>query len=171
LAKHNESICTYTIPPAFDINLLFLDIDGVLNTHEQNLANVASFGSHSIDRSMIVRINTIIRQVDLLVVIISAWRYMILELDMTPCGFENMMRSHGFQFIDTIIGCTCSDELTADRADQIRDFRSKYNHVGRFAIIDDLDLIVFPHNQIITNSHQGITDSHVQRAISILRGH
>jgi hypothetical protein len=69
---------------------LMLDIDGVLNGHEK-LSN----GYCTIDIKKMEMLNTIVERTSCLIVIISAWRYLILNGSMTMTGFRNMFAMFG----------------------------------------------------------------------------
>lgn len=117
------------------MKIIFLDIDGVLNNgfiHDD-------CGSAIIDRFSIIRLNTLIDAFTK-VVLISAWRYMVLNGAMTIVGFDHLMRTHGLKK-HSIIDCVCSDEEIPHRLDQIKKWLKGHpeQDVTSFVIIDNID--------------------------------
>lgn len=99
------------------MKLLFLDIDGVLNSHDANADHIC--GIHA---DKITRLNRLVELTGAEVVISSAWRYMILNGAMSVSGFRHMLMTHGLASFVKIVGCTVSDEEIAERGDQIAAF-------------------------------------------------
>jgi hypothetical protein len=72
------------------MKLLFLDIDGVLNSHDQH-----PNGYCGIHPEKVMLLNGIVEKTNCKIVISSAWRYMILRGDMTLKGFGNLLGTYG----------------------------------------------------------------------------
>lgn len=160
------------------MTLIFLDIDGVLNGHEK----LAS-GYCGIRPDCAARLNRLLETVpDAMLVISSAWRYMILRGDMTLKGFEYLLLVHGVQAHGRVLGHTEADDelcnepnhFDADawkaiglrmRAEQIRKYIA---HAGatRFVVLDDLPLEV--ESLVQTDGAIGLTDEDVECAILVL---
>jgi hypothetical protein len=68
--------------------LLFLDVDGVLNSHDAN-----EYHFNTIHRDKIERLNRIVKATGAEIVISSAWRYMILGGSMTIDGFRYLLQT------------------------------------------------------------------------------
>ena len=99
-------------------NIIFLDVDGVLNGH--NFDPEAQ--SNTINRSCVRQLNRIIKATDCSFVISSAWRYMIHGGEMTLRGFEYLLRTHGVAGAK-IIGVTAKDRFIGEsRGVQIREW-------------------------------------------------
>ncbi len=111
--------------------LLFLDIDGVLNSHDAN-----EYRINSIHRDKIARLNQIVQATGAEIVISSAWRYMILGAAMTLDGFRYMLVTHGLAPFVKIIGHTKSDEQIPERGDQITDYLTTFGW-RPYAVLDD----------------------------------
>ena len=142
------------------MNLIFLDFDGVLNNHK-----AFPNGYCGLDSDMVIRLGNIMNAVpELKIVISSAWRYMILNGDITLRGFQNLLLLHGIDYSaisGRIIGHTHSDKETCRRyctpqhslsimSDgleirklQILDWigdNLKRNDSVKFAVLDDLPI-------------------------------
>ncbi len=143
------------------VKVLFLDIDGVLNSEEvirkSDTANV-------IAPKLVEKVNTIIRQTDCLVVITSTWRiyHNLPEL-------KTILVSNGFN--GTIIGVTPDNiSKNGDRGSEIQDWLDANKEVKRFVILDDNeDMSVELKRYLVKTSWlKGIEDCHVDMAIKIL---
>jgi hypothetical protein len=166
------------------MKLIFLDIDGVLNSHEwDELA-----GSTDICPELMKRLNDIVAETKAGVVISSAWRYMILGGAMTLDGFDYLMRTHGSHF--KIIGHTKDEEKclhcgfvnkagpyckncekTTTRGNLIAAWRKENNHIEEYVVIDDMDLdLSSTHPFVQTQGDVGLSDENVNKAIEILSG-
>jgi Swiss Army Knife RNA repair-like protein len=167
-----EPLCSLT--DYYPEKIIFLDFDGVLNTHEQNQANLSSHARpYSLDRSMVERVNRIIIHTNSFVVVTSAWRGMVHFCEMSLAGFERMMLTHGF-IVDRLIGITGVDiaDGTAgtlfieNRGKLIRDWMEKFHTPKVHLTIDHSNVDIFPRLQI--NCHTGITNADADKAIAIL---
>lgn len=160
------------------MKILFLDIDGVLNDHGQMMNLYCGIHPDKVER-----LNTIINATNCYIVISSAWRYMILGGDMTIRGFEHMLVSHGVNCCQRIIGHTPSDNDVDTRGKQITEWinnglppimaQFKTAHF-KYVVVDDLNKEIgiqiseAGHPLVQTNGDIGLTDSDVERIISIL---
>lgn len=147
--------------------LIFLDIDGVLNRHDQWTNGYC--GTHV---ENVVLLNRILAETDAVIVVSSAWRYNVLRGDMTVRGFENLLLSHGIDCHRRLIGVTCSDEDLEGRGLQIRHWLNENGGGRRYVVIDDLDLGITEqgHPFVRTDGEVGLTDRDANKAISILSG-
>lgn len=88
------------------MNLLFLDIDGVLNDHTRTQSGYCGIQA---DKALIL--NRILHfNPGLQIVISSAWRYLIINGQMTLKGFEYLLLSHGVKCYGLLHGHTVADE-------------------------------------------------------------
>jgi hypothetical protein len=161
-------------------DLLFLDIDGVLNDHTK-----LPSGYCGINPAMAVRLNTILDALPgLRIVVSSAWRYIMLRGEMTLQGFEYLLLIHGVKCRGRIIGHTLPDGPIEDepnhhdpevwrragllwRAQQIRAFVDQAKP-ARWCVLDDLPIGV--ENLVQTNGDVGLTDGDVARVIRYFEG-
>lgn len=86
--------------------LLFLDIDGVLNGHDWD----EGAQSNRIRYQCVRELNRIIAETGAKVVLSSAWRYMIHGRQMTLAGFGYLLRTHGASCLQ-LVGLTEPDEV------------------------------------------------------------
>ena len=151
------------------MKVIFLDIDGVLNSAVYD--RTKSFEDGNIDRTRLPILRSIIDRTGADVVLSSSWR---IHLDddcqpYTPTG-EGMMR------IFHEGGIRISDK-TPDgekRADEIRAWLEAHTETEAFVILDDIffgwgDL---QENLVRTNYHigRGLEQSHADKAVEILTG-
>lgn len=163
------------------MRLLFLDIDGVLNCHEDIFAT----GIHTIDPVKVRRLNRIVRETGAEIVISSAWRYMILSGAMTLDGFRYMLNTHGLDPSVKLHGCTTSDELLSTRAAQIDAYLRAFGRPAHVVLDDGSDerqrdellptmtqslLAEHAAQWVKVNGEVGLDDACVAQAIALLTG-
>jgi hydroxymethylpyrimidine pyrophosphatase-like HAD family hydrolase len=149
------------------IKVLFLDIDGVLNTDRQQwhcqmncITPIDEFG-YEFDHKAVDNLATILEETGAEIVISSSWKFLGLQtlqkmwedrklpgtiLDITPDG-----KSKGWEIDEWLMECE--------------------SQVNRYAIIDDEnDILPKQLNHFVqTNSQFGITCKDAERVITILR--
>ena len=149
------------------IKVLFLDIDGVLNTDRQHwhcqmngITPVDEFG-YEFDHKAVDNLATILEETSAEIVISSSWKFLGLQtlqkmwedrklpgtiLDITSDG-----KSKGWEIDEWLMECE--------------------SQVNRYAIIDDEnDILPKQLNHFVqTNSQFGITCKDAERVITILR--
>lgn len=149
------------------IKVLFLDIDGVLNTDRQQwhcqmncITPIDEFG-YEFDHKAVDNLATILEETGAEIVISSSWKFLGLQtlqkmwedrklpgtiLDITPDG-----KSKGWEIDEWLMECE--------------------SQVNRYAIIDDEnDILPKQLNRFVqTNSQFGITCKDAERVITILR--
>jgi len=147
--------------------VLFLDIDGVLNTDRQQwhcqmncITPIDEFG-YEFDHKAVDNLATILEETGAEIVISSSWKFLGLQtlqkmwedrklpgtiLDITPDG-----KSKGWEIDEWLMECE--------------------SQVNRYAIIDDEnDILPKQLNHFVqTNSQFGITCKDAERVITILR--
>ncbi len=151
------------------MKLLFLDIDGVLNNHYSNPVTLCC----GITDYCVDNLNDIIEETDCQIVLISAWRYMILAGAMTVSGFEYLLQTHGVNCHNRIIGYTNRDEAAPTRADLILNWLRDHNYERMpYAIVDDLDLGYTTKSLpfVETDGQMGLVHKDVNEIIKILNG-
>jgi hypothetical protein len=98
-------------PAATPEKVIFLDIDGVLNTGTQQPNGFTTIG-----HTQASQLNALLlAEPKAQLVISSAWRYLCLNGSMTLQGFEAMLLTHGVNCHGRVYACTESDERTAQR--------------------------------------------------------
>lgn len=147
-----------------DYKLIFLDIDGVLNRHGYNEQSMST----TIEPDCVSRLNHILQATDAMIVLSSAWRYMLIGKAMSLAGFDYLLRTHGV-FANRLIGRTPADEEVKERGWQIHQWRKDNNHSGRYVVIDDMDLHISPlHPFVRCDGEVGLTTEDAEKAIKIL---
>lgn len=169
----------------------FLDIDGVL-ARKCDFNPVAQ--SNTLHRPCVDQLNRIIHETGAKVVLISAWRYMILTDQITLTGFAYLMRTHGCTDELEIIATTHLDETcshclwgkkhdescprcgkVSTRGDQVTAYLgyaagcSKGRVVDRspYVVIDNMDLGISAagHPFVQCDENFGLTAADADRAI------
>jgi hypothetical protein len=172
------------------VKIIFLDIDGVLNSH-----GPITPGTATIRPVNVSHLNHILQSVpESRIILSTAWRYLILNGSMTVKGFEEALISHGIACRERISGFTCSDEQTlfltfgindtdyANRAqyhellkDKGYEIRAHQIHhsltfiprtVEAFAVLDDMPVPI--ENLVQTDPQIGLTREDAERVIAIL---
>lgn len=157
--------------------ILFLDIDGVLNSHAffdsrgPRLDGQDMFDRH-IDEAALMRLNYVLRQTDAHVVISSTWR----ELHTLP-DLRRGLKRRGFA--GRIIGKTpCLERRLrkfslyepVPRGLEIARWLKRHPPVDSFAIVDDdSDMAHLAHRFVQTDMRVGLTDADADALITLLR--
>lgn len=152
-------------------SLLFLDIDGVLNSDnflkeglKKNLKH--SYGDvgdgwenawdsvWEIDDRAVELLNKIIVKTDCKIVLSSSWRF-----NWTLNNFIKMLRCHNFKFDkDVLIGMTPLVDLSY-RGAEIQKWIDENKFEGRFAIVDDNDdMKELKSHLFLTTFDEGLTE-------------
>lgn len=146
------------------MKVVFLDLDGVANGHARNAAGVCG-----IDPACAARLNRILAAShDTLVVLSSAWRYMVLGGAMTLKGFECLLQTHGVRAHCKLAGTTVADEVIPGRGDQILDWIRRHPGVTDWVVLDDLAIPEVGERLVRTDGRVGLTDADADRAVRIL---
>lgn len=146
--------------------IIFLDIDGVLNSHKPH-----PNGYCGISPECAQRFNKILEAFPYVnLVISSSWRYLVHNGSMTIIGLENLFLSHGLNFRDKIDGLTAKDTQVGlggwnSREEQIMDYVNS-NSISQWSVIDDLDLNI--DNFYRTDGEVGLTDEDTINILDML---
>ena len=161
--------------------IVFLDIDGVLNSYfwNENHQREISDGS-LIDESKIILLCKLITDTNAEIILHSGWKYWF-DSDLKPLRKEaenlrTLLEKEGL----TIAGVTpdhATDEIRESKkfslvkAGEILAWLGQHNDVDNWVVLDDLDL----HNekiemhQVKTDQRVGLTIEDVEKAKSILQ--
>lgn len=156
------------------MKLLFLDIDGCLNTHSWD----QDAKSSTLDRDKVERLNYVLNETGARIVVSSAWRYMVHGGAMTLGGFDYLLRTHGV-IADAVVGITRMDTMIDkeapkpdERGEQISDWLMNDNRWSGhpYAVIDDLDagITAAGHPFVQCDGKVGMTDADAERLIELL---
>ena len=146
--------------------VLFLDMDGVLNGHDYD----PKAESCTIRPACVARLNRVLDETGAVVVLSSAWRYMVLLGAMTLDGFGYMLRTHGVRKC-RIIGTTAKDTQVEDpeeRGRQIRAWLDAHPEVTRYVVVDDMKAGFSGLPIVRTDGLVGLTDADADAIISSL---
>lgn len=170
------------------MKVLFLDMDGVVNSAESFEANHVArtkereergegaefapqfcFPFGHISEPLVARLNTIIEEVGCLIVISSAWR-----IGRSPKQIGEYLSVKGFKYADQIIDKTSNDSIEG-RGGEIQTWLDKNPQVTQYVILDDdsLDIVgdyttkKHPHNFVRVDYFYGLQDEQVKEAIKI----
>ena len=138
------------------MKLIFLDIDGVLNSH----------GNTQIENDKILLLNEIVKETNAEVVITSTWR-----IGQSVQTLQQTLSNLGF--IGIVNGKT--DELWC-RGEEIDEYlhpqdhwdNLQHNDVTRYIVIDDYWVSEHEHSQVKTKTKHGLTKWHADLAIMML---
>lgn len=146
--------------------VLFLDFDGVVNvpyeygTPEYNAA--MEEGVYDFFRpEIVVRLNRLIHDYDLHVVISSSWRYSGIEF----C--QNSLKNAGFDEDVVIQGTTALSEGFPPRWSEILEYTEAHPEISEILILDDIPMKKLSEFAVQTNFEDGYTDQsdHMARYI------
>jgi len=139
--------------------VIFLDIDGVLNTYGTPSSSLANW--KYIEENLTKNLEFIIEKTDADIVISSSWCEEAIEL----------LKSVDFKYIDKIIGVT--PRVKRWRGEQIMDWTNKNDEVDDFVVIDDenFDICgeacsVIPKSKFVqTDFSKGLTKDKAEEVI------
>lgn len=150
------------------MKVLFLDIDGVLNT----LAFDDVSKSHTFDAGCVGHLNRVVSKTGCRIVVSSSWRYMVLGEAMTLRGFQYMLRTHGVVDVP-LAGVTCSDEQITGRGEQIAGWLNRHPEVTSFACVDDEEYdspVYVKRRLVLTDGSIGMRNVQASQLICMLNG-
>jgi len=161
------------------MNIVFLDIDGVLNTHNYLVKQVEQDGINSYQAQFnfcpdsLKNLKQIVEETDAKIIISSTWRISF------KCAYDDPHRKFWKAIMKNlasigihkrVIGITPSLNDTRIRGEEIKSWLSN-NQVDNFVIIDDdSDMADLMSHLAKCNWSDGITKEVKDKAINILNG-
>ena len=150
--------------------ILFLDIDGVLNSdafadYMLEEDNVDIFNEDMLDERAIVQLKKIVVTTGAEIVLSSSWRWYKDTRDKV----HQQLRAKDIDFIDTT---PREINTTMSRGTEIKAWLDEHPEVERFVILDDDDLRIeeyLPYH-VKTTFKYGLTREKAAEAIKILNG-
>lgn len=152
------------------IKLIFLDIDGVLDTYKS---------LYQLDPVLLERLGTLLAHTDAKIVVSSSWRSndMASTVEFMIDPDNPSVGSHPFPFTDKVVGITPilysvidgDIDRPATRGEEIAAYL-KDHPCDNYVILDDCDEMQrdqWPH-LVLVNDEAGLTDEDVEKAVSIL---
>jgi len=147
------------------VNVVFLDIDGVLNNSKTR--KLTSYTrSPFVDPAMLKRLRKILDATKAEVVLSSDWRYDRDDerYNQDFIELKYLLGDYGIEFYDFT-----PERLDGNRGLEIKEFLDNHKEVTNYVVLDDRsDACVEPDKFIHTSMSVGLTDDHVQEAIDIL---
>lgn len=146
------------------MNILFLDVDGVLN----NWPDRKEFGLHYICPAKVLVLATIIEKTKAKIILSSTWRLAKKNSDMV----ERALAQAGLRFegsTEDLIWIKRKQSLTITRADEIIDWlKRNAAKSDKFAILDDTEEAGYglEHSFFKTDDDIGLTTEIAQRVIT-----
>jgi len=154
------------------IKLIFLDIDGVLDTYKTR---------YQLDPELMKRLGFLLETTGAKIVVSSSWRAMDVAgtIEFMTDPDNPSVGSHPFPYTDKIIGVTPilfsiidgDIDRPATRGEEIAAYL-KANPCDKYVILDD-DRDMLPEQWehfVPVNDEFGLTDENVQKAVTILEG-
>ena len=162
---HSNYYTNYTNGGEY-MKVIFLDIDGVLNSEEFLKNNP----NEQIDRKNVEVLKTVIDKTNAAIVMSSGWKLWFDDNMMPKEGYSQYLYDILCEFNIRIVDKTpdfSTDEIRANKtfshvkAKEIIAWLNEHRSVEKYAILDDLDLENEEINEhlIRTNSHVGITEA------------
>ncbi len=148
--------------------VLFLDFDGVVNVPYE-------YGTPEFDAAMaqgvydffrpeiVVRLNALIHDYDLHVVISSSWRFSGMQF----C--QDSLRNAGFSDDIVIEGMTALDDLFRNRWEEILEYLEQHPEISEFLILDDIPMRELSAYAVQTVFEEGYSENADEKARRILR--
>lgn len=155
------------------MKIIFLDIDGVLNSEQFVSKCGDSWNGDQVDPVAVQRLNLLIKQSGAKVVLSSSWRLNETGIK-SITEVQELLNSLGIEC--TVVGVT--GELNNNREEEIDDWLSANSNIKNFVILDDDRLNPKRDSEDpFLNSHfvrtswlDGLQDKHVEKAMIILNG-
>lgn len=145
------------------MNIIFLDIDGVLSDYDSG---------YNISAEKIEMLRKIMDETSAKIVMSSSWRYGTLE--------ETKKKYYNLPFINDLIGVTPrfslfdgDDYFSIPRGVEIKHWLTKHEEeVDNYVILDDdLDMLLEQKDNFVhTDTYKGLSEDDMIQAIKILKG-
>lgn len=154
------------------MKVIFLDIDGVLNTH--NSKTHAPSGCYGIESSKLKKISKIVSETGAKVVLSSTWKSEIdKNLRYLTSDGKYMLNKFKYDGKFILFDKTPDAETSLQRGKEISTWLQYHTTVEKFVIIDDIEFSDMGYfgllnNLVLTDEYYGITDDNVAEAIRIL---
>lgn len=150
--------------------LIFLDIDGVLDTYKSR---------YQLDPVLMERLGTLLAHTDAKIVVSSSWRSndVASTVEFMTDSDNPSVGSHPFPFTDKVVGITPilysvidgDIDRPATRGEEIAAYL-KAHPCDNYVILDDCDEMLrdqWPH-LVLVNDEVGLTEADVEKAVGIL---
>lgn len=146
--------------------VLFLDVDGVLNSARFLRENPGAFNhgndeAGAMDPVAVARLEQVLVRAGAVIVVSSVWR--ILNTVEQILDFLHRRGAPSAKIIGT------TPYLTGYRGGEIRAYLKEHPEITRFAIVDDdSDMEPYYHKLVQTNKDEGMLDGDVELLVTML---
>ena len=164
--------------PGTPTRVIFLDVDGVLNSHDY-VANrrdyVEEGGRIGIDPQAVTRLNRLVYETSAEVVISSTWRMNHTRAEMAALleakGFVGVVRGMTPEHVERTKGALYTADRRGNEIHAWLHAAPQYGiDVEAFVILDDdSDMAHLADRHIKTSFDHGLTEADVERAIVLMR--
>lgn len=151
------------------MNLIFLDVDGVLNSTKFAVKmleedNIDTFANDLLDEHAIRLLKVLVDETDSRIVLTSTWRKHLESFD----NLCQQIRKHGITLYATTDRRSTNEHRGDDITDWLKENRGDFTN---YVILDDdSDMTVHTEHLVQTSFDVGLTRADVDRAIEILKG-
>jgi hypothetical protein len=143
------------------MNVLFLDIDGVLVTMKSDYQETPVYDEyHRFSKKSVDLLVEIIKEYNFTVVLSSAWRL----FNETYFAVENLLKKFEIKIYDT----TPDFETLAGRYLEISEWLDRHPGVEKFIILDDFPMYDLSSNWVRTTMSNGLLPEHRKRIKEIM---
>jgi hypothetical protein len=158
-------MCFACLVDGEDPPVLFLDVDGVLNSTRYLKENPGVFDHReewrAFDPVAVARLEQVLSRTGAVIVVSSTWR--ITNTEEQLLDFLHRRGAPSAR----IVGIT--PVLTGYRGDEIKSYLKDHPGITRFAIVDDdSDMDPYYHKLIKTSYEEGMLDKHVELLVTML---
>lgn len=148
-----------------DTLIIFLDVDGVLNSGKWIEANQDKSFLELIDPAAVARVNSLKEKTNAKIVISSSWRGQFLNV---ANGFEKLTEFFAKYGVTDIVGMTPRFHGKR-RCEEIQGWLNQHK-IKNFVILDDDLSADVAGRQVKTFFEDGLQDHHIEEALRILCG-
>lgn len=145
------------------MKVLFLDVDGVLNSAEwMKTGNLQGAQIESLDPTCVARLERVLSTTKCKIVLSSSWRHYV-SIDV----MQRWLHRRGAPSAE-VIDRTPND-FKGWRGQEISDWLAEHHETSRFAIVDDEDDMAPLSRWLVQTSFSvGLQDEHVDALIALL---
>jgi len=151
------------------MNIVFLDVDGVLNSRRKlrelyKLTGKPHSGrNYPFDEQALYNLKKLVNESDSFIVVTSVWRKNYLDMQVLLNVFAKLGIKERFIGVTPI--------LNNGRGQEIKSYLDTNTSIVNFVILDDdsKDMLDLSNNLVKVDGFYGLTDTNVTEAINILR--
>jgi len=162
------------------MNVIFLDIDGVLNSNFWNDSHQKEISDGTlIDEEKIKILAVLVKNTDARIVLHSGWRFWF-DIDLKPLREESvrlvaMLKKEGLVIYDLTPDLTTEEirktkKFSLVKADEILLWLQQHSDIDGWIVLDDLDLhnAEIERHQVVPDQTTGLTIEDIEKAEGII---